>query len=200
MSLTVTFPHYQDLIALKWQLDHYVGFPTEILKCLHFFIVDDGSKDFVSVYQLVSHYIPFLSIRLFQIMQDIPFNMPLANNIVIRFATTQHILRTDIDHVIPLKTIKYVLKELNTMNMKTYGVFSRKSLEEGTYIQPHMNTHVINKELYKLMRGYDEAYSGHYGHDDSDFLWRLQASGVTSLSLPPAYYIWQRRKIGRAHV
>jgi hypothetical protein len=184
-SLTICFPHYNGENVLERILCYYDKFADSVLENLKFIIVDDGSRT-DDVERVVESHRERLQIRLFRMTHDIPWNMSACNNVAFRFADTEYVLRTDIDHVFPEETIKW-LQNTDRLRSNQYYTFYRyatnDALDAKQVIRPHINTHMLHRRTYIEARGYDEVFRGHYGKEDSDFRQRLSQRGISETRL-----------------
>ena len=96
------------------------------------------------------------------------WNQPAARNYGASIARGSHLLFTDIDHIL---YGNFNLLESCCLQGH-YLLFPRKEKNNDQYtkIKKHRNTFCIKKEDFKQ---YDEEFCGNYGHDDSEFFYRL---------------------------
>jgi hypothetical protein len=96
------------------------------------------------------------------------WNQPAARNYGASLAKGDHLLFTDIDHIL---YGDFNLLE-NSHSAGFYFIFPRKGKTNDEYstIASHKNTFCIKKEYFP---GYDEEFCGNYGHDDTEFIYRL---------------------------
>lgn len=105
------------------------------------------------------------------------WNQPAARNYGVALATGDQLLFTDIDHI--LKGNFSLLE--NSLTGNNYIHFPRMKKTDGLYARCkfHKNTFFIKKEGFP---GYDEEFCGHYGHDDTEFFYRLNKTHKAVMS------------------
>lgn len=174
MVLTLFFPYYNQSEMLRKQLLNILSFSKSIRQKLCVVVVDDGSKiepalDVINEMKLESKII----LKLVRIDIDIPWNQPEANNIGIHHATTDYVLRTDIDHYFTEENIVNIFNF--SFEPSTVYFFKRKSQKNGNMfdLKSHPNSYIIHKNDYLKLKGYNEYFSGNYG-DDIEFIPRLK--------------------------
>ena len=140
--------------------------------------VDDGSSPPI----LASA--PARSMRAFRVLDDIPWNQPGARNLGALNASGEWILFHDIDHFISSQNTSDILSQLDSLNPMRMYRFSRAYLNSDAAIASHMNTFLIQKELFVSLGGYDSDFSGNYAFDDTFFddVFRLANGKVSMLT------------------
>lgn len=99
------------------------------------------------------------------------------------FASSSWCVRTEVDHVVPEQSFRDI-QSMTRERGKLY-IFER-FLATGEKSHRHTDSFVLSKADYWEWGGYDEALSGHYGHNARDFLERASKNGElveTSLAL-----------------
>lgn len=174
MAFTLFFPYYNQSEMLRKQLLNILSFSKSIRQKLHVVVVDDGSTiepalNVIKEMNLESKII----LKLVRIDIDIPWNQPEANNLGIQYATTDYILRTDIDHYFTEENVVNILNF--QFQPSTVYFFKRKSEKDGSMfdLKSHLNSYIIHKNDYLRLKGYNEYFSGNYG-DDIEFIPRLK--------------------------
>lgn len=170
-KLTIYFPYYNQVNALKNQLEHYSNFTREIRDKIIIFIVDDGSEK-KALDHIGKKYLRNLNIILYRINIDIPWNQPEANNLAMSNVSTDYVLRIDIDHFIDEPNLSKLMNSDLNLN-KNFYKFKRKK-NDNTSLKSHPNTYLISQKKYLEVKGYNESLCGNYGHDDFDFLARIK--------------------------
>ena len=158
--LTYVTPYYENPVFFAEQLRHW----HELVKAfpsLLFIVVDDGSPTTPAVDVVKAG--PKVPVRVFRIEQDVRWNWLAARNIGAFYAAAGGwLLMTDMDHVVPVETMRAALYGQHHEQV-VYG-FSRRE-HEGHSIAPHPNSWLMTRDLFWKIGGYDEALSGHYGTD-----------------------------------
>lgn len=158
-DITLIMPYYENPQFLQRQLEHLRQMPLELRKHLTVVLVDDGSPTEPAA-GVVEHVCQSeLTVRLFRIEVDVRWNWLAARNIGVHHAKTRWFAVTDMDHVLPERTLRTLL----------YGQHSKGTIyrfsRTGAKTHPHPNSWFMTREMYWRVGGYDEALSGHYGTD-----------------------------------
>jgi hypothetical protein len=171
---TLIMAYYENLDMLKAHYDMVRKFSKEVRKGIRMIVVDDGSP-----LRPAEPGDPGCSLEIYRIGVDIRWNQDAARNIGAHFATTDWLLLTDMDHMVPEATWQY----LQTAELEQYTSykFSRVSAPAMGEYKPHPNSYFMTKTIWDRVGGYDERFAGYYG-TDGDFRDRLnQHSSVTML-------------------
>lgn len=160
-DITLIFAYYENpkMLELQWQqMSHY---SEAIKKRIAVIIVDDGSPR--SPAKDIPRPKGLPSTRVYRISVDIPWNQDAARNIGAYEANTPWLLMTDIDHVVPEKTLDGILT-LEKDSSVVYS-FGRIKFDSGEVREPHPNSYLMTKDLYWTIGGHDEDFGGIYGKD-----------------------------------
>jgi len=156
--MTIIYLYYNQPEALKFlESQNYTD--------TDFLFVDDGSA------------IPLKTNlgRVLRIETDIKWNQPQANNKAFKMLKKGVILRMDIDHYFKKEDMPYLKLLSNSIKQKEIIHFSRGNKT------PHPNIYMAWVEDLLKAGGYDEAFCGNYGYDDSEFMQRLKRKGFKFL-------------------
>lgn len=158
-DLTIIYPYYDNPIFFAKQLAHWKSLPTPFRSRVKFIVVDDGSPNYPADVVITKVGKEDLNLKLFRIGVDVRWNWLAARNIAAHHADTRWLLITDMDHIIPVETLRTVL----------YGVLGTEKIYRfsriGVKTHPHPNSWLYTRDMYWRVGGYDEALSGHYGTD-----------------------------------
>jgi hypothetical protein len=105
-----------------------------------------------------------LGVDCYRIEDNIPWNQPGARNLGFQEAKGW-IVCADIDHLVTKENIEDILK----LKKKKGTVYFLGREDVNSW-----NVFLIHKDDFEKIGGYDEDFSGHYGYDDIEFLWRCQ--------------------------
>lgn len=162
--VTLVVPYYENAAFLRFQMRHWLGVSEALFPHVSVVVVDDGSPtSAASVVEAVkagteSFYQP----RLFRIEVDVAWNWLAARNIGAHHASDGWLLLTDMDHVVPVETMRRVV--YGQHDPTVVYAFSRRE-HTGDVIPPHSASFLMTKAMFWKIGGYDEALSGHYGTD-----------------------------------
>lgn len=161
--VTFVYPYYASPIFLGAQDLEWRKYASDLTAHLAIVVVDDGSPRPAQKPDL-----PFC--RLFRIEIDLPWNWLAARNIGAHHAEAGWLLLTDMDHVVPDRTLRSLI--YGKHDPKIVYAFRREE-HTGELIPPHSASFFLTRDLFWRIGGYDEALSGHYG-TDGEFRKRLR--------------------------
>lgn len=158
--------YYENGTMLDRHMVEWAGYSTECKAKLNIILVDDGSpKD-----PALSHIKDVgISIQLYRIKKDIPWNQNGARNLAMTHADKGWCLLTDMDHLLPSNQLKKIFKVDWNLN-QAYRPLRVKV--DGSEYKRHPNTYLMTRKSYWGVGGYDESFAGYYG-TDSTFRRRL---------------------------
>lgn len=189
--LTIIFPYYENPTQLVNQYARVASYPDELKAKLHLIVCDDGSpvapastpppavlsrgstekgtplpwrgwdKDGQAI--TVDNGLGIASFQLFRVEVDIRWNWLTCRNIGAHHAKTDWLLLTDIDHEIPIATLRRIME--GKLKGEAIYRFSRRDAPNLTPYKPHPNSWLMTREMYDAVGGYDERFSGFYGTD-----------------------------------
>jgi hypothetical protein len=146
--------------------------PEPLREQLRLIVVDDGSPEGHEAKYSTKVGIAF---DLYRIKVDIRWNQDAARNLAVHHAKTVWLLLTDIDHIPPEGTLRYLVER--SFDDQRVFKFQRQTLEKGgktTPYKPHPNSWFMTKKTFDRLGGYDESLAGFYG-TDADFRSRIEA-------------------------
>lgn len=127
---------------------------------IDFLFIDDGSKIPLKVDWA----------KVVRIEDDVPWNQPRANNIgfscLYEMNENETVLRMDIDHYFDVDDLLYLKDYIP--EQKEIIKFKRNGLKS------HPNIYLANVKDLINVGGYNEAFCGNYGYDDTEFMQRLR--------------------------
>lgn len=170
-KITVSLSFYEDGYFLKNQLCEFLRYPNNI----DIQIIDDCSlKDPIENYlkMIPSKY------SIYKIHDDIKWNIPGVRNLACMVASNPWIIHLDMDQIMPTETIK----KLNSLklNKNNFYVFNRKLKNYNKY---STGTILMHRNTFWKCGGYDEDFSGIYGHNDPFLKEKLKLIGVKEKKL-----------------
>lgn len=174
---TLIMAYYDNPQMLTAQYLCWCALPTEVCGNMHVIIVDDGSPRSPAE-DVVKEWGPHRDIlrtcatfKLFRIDKDIPWNQDAARNIGADQSSTDWMLLTDMDHMVPEPTWRRLME--GKLHPKTAYRFGRLTAPNMTPYHPHPNSWAITQKTFWKVGGYDERLAGNYG-TDGDILNRIR--------------------------
>lgn len=171
-EFTFITSYYSQPLMLQRQLEEWAQYPPAV----SFILVDDGSP--IPALPVVQHHASKelqARLRVYRILQNIPWNREQARNLGAQEAKTQWIIQTDIDHILHAMSAEALLRFVPTA--RTWYRFNRyrvgaadetrrkdalpDACEFGP-VKPHGDSFLIERELF-LQSPYDLAYVGILG-------------------------------------
>jgi len=175
-GVTLVLPYYCQPQFLAKQIDGWCAYPADLWPYFSVIVVDDGSPD-MGPRPLFDWGDNRVSVRLFAIEEDRPWNWLAARNIGAYHAKDGWLLLTDMDHVLPADTLLSIA--CGEHDPGTIYAFSRVE-HTGQAVQPHSASFLMTREMFWKVGGYDEALSGHYGTDGD---WRRRCANVAPMAV-----------------
>jgi len=173
--LTLTFPFYDNPLMLEHQLKVIIGYPEDIRSKLELIVTDDCSPKHPLV-------VPSLNLksRFFRTGIDALWNWQFCRNLAAAKASGDWLLMTDIDHVVPVETMEYLV--YGNFDPKAVYTFSRMQYPDMKPNPPHKNSWFLTKKAFWEIGGHDERFVGTYGND-GEFEKRIQPAGFMKRNL-----------------
>lgn len=170
--LTLVLPYYRNAGMLVEQQRVWRSYPEPLKPFLDVIVVDDGSpKERALPSDLVVTGIA--SCRLYRTGVDVRWNWLFCRNLGVAQASTEWVLLTDIDHVLPAETLRALVHD--PVDGSVVYRFGRVDAPLLTPYKPHPNSWFLTRELFDRIGGYDERFSGFYG-TDADFRERVHTT------------------------
>ncbi len=174
-SLTVILPYYKNPGMLNKQIATFNKYSENARKRLELIVVDDGSPIGHRAEEHLEIKPEGFSFSLYRILVDLRWNWLQARNLGAKEAASGWLLLTDIDHIIPAKTMERIIK--TDYEERYFYTFPRINWIDGTEYKPHPNSYMMTKKLFWRIGGYDETYAGHYG---TDGMWRARCNDAAA--------------------
>lgn len=177
-ALTIIAAFYENQGMLREQQRMWRSYPDDLKAIVHAIVTDDVSKapaaDAVEETGIACF-------SLYRTEKKVRWNWLFARNLGVSKATTEWVLLTDIDHVVPAETLRslatdplnpdyvYRLSRVDAPRPLPY------TLVECAPYKIHPNTWLMTRAMFDRIGGYDERLSGCYG-TDGEFRDRVQAT------------------------
>lgn len=194
-NLTLIMPYYDNPTMMVEQRRAWAKYPEALRQRLHVILVDDGSPRWPALEHVPPPDSGLASFRLYRTLVDVRWNWIFCRNLAVQEAQTEWVLMTDIDHVMPGKTLAAVLDGVLHKSM-AYR-FSRVDAPHKTPYKPHPNTWLMTRDLFYKVGGYDERFSGYYG-TDGEFRNRVQTRSSGIIVLPQVMVRYPREVLADA--
>lgn len=166
-KLSIVMPYYDNPQMLSRHYEHWASLPEDVKAQIEVVLVDDGSPNCPAVEVSRVDALPPLSI--YRVLEDRKWHQHGARNLGAYRAAGQWLFLTDMDHLAPLETIRWMLQDHLSSN--TY-MFRRVEASDGSPTldrhgkpKPHPNTFYMTVDMFDDVGGYNEYYCGYYGTD-----------------------------------
>lgn len=162
-EVTLVMAYYDNARMLQEHVANWNHYSDDVRSRVRVIVVDDGSREIAASDLLRDETITrSMSIQVYRIGRDIPWNQDGARNLAMNHCRTDWALMTDMDHVLPPGQAELLLKF--SPSIGCYYLPARL-VTSGDEIHPHPNTFLFNRCDFWNMGGYDEDFSGWYGSD-----------------------------------
>lgn len=205
-DLTLVLPHFQNLGMFQEQQKVWAAYPADLRARLHVVLVDDCSPKGQRPSRKTVTVTGLGSLRIFRLLEKKRWNWLACRNLGAKVAGTDWLLLTDIDHVLPVETLRDVLDGLPLVPTHAYR-FARVdaprpwpyALTACTPYKMHNDTWLMTRALFFDARvdGYDERLSGLYG-TSGEFRDRVVAATLATVVLPTPMVRYPREIIADA--
>ena len=211
--ITMIVPYYRQPAMLRKQLETWAEYPQHIGLDLKIIIVDDCSPE-----PAVNVILPMIgrttpNIRLYCVLEDIPWNRSMARNLGSQVADTPWLLHVDTDHILPAESAEALVRTISTSStffplhwykFRRFRVGKAddtrnkdlipRHVEFGE-IKPHVDSFLCTKKLYWQVGGYDPDYAGCLGGGGA-FLRQLKKAGKECMAPPNIHlHVYTRDKV-----
>lgn len=170
-ELTIVLPHYTNLGMLAEQQAIWASYPDDLRARVHVIVVDDCSPKGSRISPKAVTCQGLASCRVYRLLQKKRWNWLGCRNLGAKLATTEWLLLTDIDHGLPLVTLRRILD--GPLDPRVVYRFARVDaphpwpydLEDCSPYKPHNDTWLMTRTMFfdDRVGGYDERLSGCYG-------------------------------------
>lgn len=188
---TMVLAYYDNPTMLRHHFEHWRALHEDIAPFLNVIVVDDGSPTRPAGGVLNGLEVEVLkcwigSYQVWRMGVDVRWNQDACRNIGVREASTQWVLLTDMDHVVPEFTWRALMD--GKLKKKNVYRFARVNAPALDPYKPHPNSWALTKRKYWDIGGYDEALAGNYG-TDGDWLVRVRRhADIVDLPVPLIRY------------
>lgn len=188
-DVTVVMAYYKQPVMLMRQLEQFTQYPQEVRDHLELVLVDDGSPEHPITFPTC--FKPAFKLQVYRMDVDVRWNQDACRNLGVKHARHPWVLLTDLDHLIPERTMKVVLTR--PLNERYAYKFTRINDVTFDNYKPHPNSWLLTRALYDQAGGYDERFAGYYG-TDWDFRDRVVRTAQVIHQLPSPLI-----RVGREH-
>lgn len=170
-DLTIVLPFFSNVGMLAEQQAIWASYPDELRARLHVIVVDDCSPKGARLSRKALTCQGLASFRAYRLLKKKRWNWLACRNLGAQLATTDWLLLTDIDHAVPLVTLRRLLEgPLDEPNVYRFARVDAPhpwpyALEACAAYKPHNDTWLMTRALFfdERIGGYDERLSGCYG-------------------------------------
>lgn len=197
-AVTLIIPYYRNPAMLKKQMEQVSCYPVGF----EVFVIDDGSPEPAAPI-VTAGFTGDCNVHVYRIDVDIPWNRGGARNLGAQQAQTPWIMHVDIDHLLPAVCAQQMLPfkpqsgcayrferyrqgKADETRLKDYRLAKLPDSAEHGKVHPHVDSYLVERELYWKTGGYNEDFSGVLG-GGSEFLRRLEKTA--EMKIAPKY-LW----------
>lgn len=180
-NLAIIYPYYTNVDLLMMQLDVWSGYTPHVKRGLTIILVDDCSPSESSAMSVINRWqhernrLVDWNMRLLCIEQDFLWNTAGARNLGAYYVKqlNQHavIVMSLMDVFTPNSTMCNLIKLIvhgHFLDQKRVCMFSRFVVPGLVSVTPHPSSlFVCHVETFWSVGGFDEDFTGGYGHDDT---------------------------------
>lgn len=180
--------YYNNRKAVARQMSCLKRFSMDTFSLFRIILIDDCSSELADgaiLADLETPPLDRLRIRLFRILDPIPWNQSGARNLGCYVAPDEWLFCTDVDHFVTEEAVWKLAKWVDDgPDPDTAYKVSRVRLHDGAEIRPHANSYLVNRTSFVETGGYDEDFARGYGHSDKMFFqtWKKTGRVVTRLN------------------
>lgn len=164
-AFSVCMPYHDNPGMLERQYINYCGLSDAMARGIELVICDDASTERMPNPPFVEcGFYP--TVRRFRIPPPhVPWSHRVATNIAAHNARGKWLLITDIDHVVPVRTWRWLM-DPDRPKLSTAKAYHFERINaDGSEYKPHPDTWLFHVSLWEQIKGYDERYRGHYGQN-----------------------------------
>ena len=197
MKISVVHPFYNHNEAIPEHIHNWNAWSPENKRNTEIIIVDDGSPDKINL--SLFKEAKGLDIKVFQVLEDIKWNVTGARNLGITQATGEWLFPLDFDMSVLDITFDGFFKE-NPSKDTTYWprLWFPSQHKPERMRHPHCNSFFIHKDAMLESGLYDEDFSGAWGWEDifiHNFV--FPKMGLKRKEMDHGYIRWYKRFICR---
>ena len=209
-QLTLCVSYYRQPLMLARQLAEWEQFPPGI----DILVVDDGSPEPAREVLAAASAALRSRLRLYRYTVDENWHRCGCRNLAAMKATTDFIVQTDIDHILPAAAAAHLVEYEPNVNFwhrfprwrvgKADETRMKDAIpRDADYgpVKPHIDSYLLTKDMYWSVGGYDLDFTGCLG-GGTDFLRRLEWHHGAPLLLPAHIHlhVYTRHTIADASV
>lgn len=155
-QLGLIYTYYNSSELFRWQVKVWNNYPEYFKNQIAIYVIDDHSDKFPLQNEEFPKGIEFHAYWL-----DKRFNGQGGRNVGAFEASNKWLLFSDIDHIIPKKSLVDILARIPYLNELQVYSFQRITLD-GAYYKPHGFSFLMTREMFWKIGGHDEQLSGLY--------------------------------------
>lgn len=182
-ELTIVLPYFQNAGMLVEQQAIWSSYPADVRSRVHVIVVDDCSPAESRIEPSALTCEGLASFRAYRLLKKVRWNWLACRNLGAKLATTEWLLLTDIDHGLPLVTLRRILDgALDPMKVYRFARVDAPhpwpyKLKDCSPYKQHNDTWMMTRAMFFHDRiwGYDEDLAGCYG-SSGEFKDRVMAT------------------------
>lgn len=167
-GITIGFPYYNQPEMMARHLEEWATYSDEVKSRISAVIVDDGSAEPLRI-----DADPGFPVRVYRVLDDIPWNISGAKNLIMREAPDDWVLITDIDHVLTADNAAKMFA-MFTAKRPPGKALKPLRMRGGKPYKSHITTMLVHRDDWWRCGGMDEDFAGHYG-EGTPFIRNLAA-------------------------
>lgn len=167
--VSVIMPYHNNPGMLFQHWAHIASLPDDVRRAIELVICDDASEQ-PATGPGWDERLSGVPISIFRVPPPhVPWSHRVATNIAAKHARGSFFLVTDMDHIVPLRTWRFLLRvpcegARPLLHTDRAYQFLRENADGSTY-KPHPDSWLFHCSLWEKTKGYDERYRGHYGQN-----------------------------------
>lgn len=166
IPFSLVMPYHNNPGMLAKHYDVFRTWPEDIKRAVEVVICDDASDEptFPYTYEYGAVVLP--RVRRFRIPPPhVAWSHRVATNIAASEARGYWLLITDIDHVVPVETWRFLTDDGRPKLRTDVAYRFERVNADGSPYKPHPDSWLFHVSLWSQIQGYDERYRGHYGQN-----------------------------------
>ena len=181
--INICVTYYNQGEALQEHINIWKQYSPEVLKKLRFIIIDDGSKKNPASGNIKDH--SGVDIALYNIEEDIPWNVGGARNLAFSVAKGKWLFQLDMDTLLePPEAANLVKFAEEEAEEDSVYKFRQNHVDEISRDDTHPGLMLVTKDTFWKTDGHDEDFCGHYGGTDIHIFYKFKEN-IKNIEIDP---------------